>query len=196
MKTAIKRKIMNNSQGSSSAVAPRFNLLPGQGYRGGNSREAGLAAFIRETTLEVVKDLSPKCEQRSRSQVEEWRWSFKGKISPGIPGVDAEALFDMERKRGQPTERRGNSIIKVANGKEKFFKDEKRAPMPKKARGLLARLSDPCPELPEVSARSVEHAPNPLSSFRPPSAKKRKVVFDPVLVANSSGKTNQEPCIP
>ncbi len=65
----------------------------------GTHREAGLAAFIRETTLEVEKDLSPKCDRRSRSQVEEWRRSFKAKISPGIPGVDAEALFESDGKK-------------------------------------------------------------------------------------------------
>jgi hypothetical protein len=83
--------------GSSCAEVPSFNLLPGQGYRSGKSRSNGLASLVRGATFEVMKDLSPKCEKRTPEELEVWRRSFRGKISPGVPGVDAEQLVEIKR---------------------------------------------------------------------------------------------------
>jgi hypothetical protein len=41
--------------------APKFDLLPGQGYRSGSSRSVGFASFMKDASFEVVKDLSPGC---------------------------------------------------------------------------------------------------------------------------------------
>jgi hypothetical protein len=62
--------------GSSSAEVPSFNLLPGQGYRGGKSRGVGLASLVRGTTFEVVKNLSPRCDKGTTEELEAWRRSF------------------------------------------------------------------------------------------------------------------------
>ena len=181
-------------QGSSGVVAPKFDLLPGQGYRGGKSRGEGLASLVRGATFEVMKDLSPKCEKKTPEELEVWRRSFRGKISPGIRGVDSEMLFEIQKKRARPIERQGKSIIKVDNGQEKYIKNVKGTPMPKKLGNRLVRFTNPSDELPVFDAGTVVRAskpccPKPFCKFRPPSAKKRKM-GDPLLMINDASGIN------
>ncbi len=112
-----------------------------------------------------MKDLSPKCEKKTPDQLEVWKRSFRCKISPGVPGVDAELLFEIEKKRARPIKRKGKSIIKVDNGREKFFKDVEGTPMPKK------------------------------SGDRPPSAKKRKVSEPMLMIKDAVGIVNEAPSL-
>jgi hypothetical protein len=108
-------------------------------------------------------------------------------------------MSEIQKKRVRPIERKGKSILKVDNGKEKFFKDVKGTPMPKKARSLCQGnckfSSDPCPELPVVSASSVVRATNPLSCFRPPSAKKRKVGEPTLMITDTEEQFEETPSL-
>ncbi len=172
-------------QGSSSVVVPKFDLLPGQGYRGGKSRAEGLASLVRDTTFEVVKHLSPRCDKGTAEELEAWRRSFRGKIRPGVPGADAEVMDEIQKKRARPIERKGKSIIKVDNGREKFIKDIKGTPMPKKSSDRMVSFTGPCDEVPVCDAGGVARCSKPFCKFRPPSAKKRKV-GDPLLMINDA----------
>ncbi len=140
---------------------------------------------MRGTTFEVVKNLSPRCDQGTAEELKAWRRSFRGKISPGVPGADEELMFEIQKKRARPIERKGKSITKVDNGREKFIKDVKGTPMPKKSGDRVVKFTDPCGEVPVCDAGGVARCSKPFCKFRPPSAKKRKV-GDPSLMINDA----------
>jgi hypothetical protein len=108
-------------EGSSCAEAPnRWEEEKARRQRrGGTHHGVGLASFLRDEPVQK-KNISPELKRLKWIRTKPWRRDFRERVKPGIPGVDADTLFERERSRLANVSRYSSS-----NGDESHNRDMK-----------------------------------------------------------------------
>ncbi len=89
-----------NQEGSSCAEAPnRWDQEKTRRQRrGGTHHSVGLASFLRDEPVQK-RNISPELKRLKWIRTKPWRRDFRERVKPGVPGVDADTLFQRERNR-------------------------------------------------------------------------------------------------
>ncbi len=96
--------------------------------RRGGYRSSGLASFLVEKPV-VERSISPNLKELKGFRNKPWRNDFRRKVRPGIPGIDANALFDIERRRLKSVSGAKSPTV-CANGMGRFTMWNDGSPVP------------------------------------------------------------------